>query len=281
MSSPEDLYDAYDIDDAYDTPASYGADDSAYGNGRYPPDWQERKAAVVDRQDGQCGRCGRSDDGDGVRFEPHHYVPLGEGGGNELENLVALCLDCHSAVHPGVEETNGDWRDAPRYPTADADPRVSFVVKPAPSEAVTERILLELLAQTSTPGENVHAQSAVTVGLAPKDARKANGNLEAMLRNRGYPIAEITDHVTDDARYDELLGPRDLPEGWTCARCGEETPYHRFVSFRLLTYDTDKRLPLCWKCGRWAVEHSDRRRADVLDELEFTVPVTTETFLRG
>ena len=30
----------------------------------------------------------------------HHIIPLGRGGRNEVRNLVALCEDCHTDLHP-------------------------------------------------------------------------------------------------------------------------------------------------------------------------------------
>lgn len=295
MDGFEALYERYDVDQAYNNPGGYGAAESAYGDGKYPPDWFERKRAVLDHQDGACGRCGRTDADADRSFEAHHYVPLSEGGGNELENLVALCLDCHGAIHPDVAEADGNWRDAPRYPTADADPRVCFVTKPDPAADLVDRIFLDLLAETSTPGENVHVQSRVTVGLSPTDAKRARTDLASMLANRGFDPDAIAAHADGnadltaaaggdrDARaggYGSLLSPDDLPDDWECSRCGEETPYHRFVSYRVLTYDADERVLLCRDCAAWAIQHTDRRVADVASELRFPVPVDTDAFLR-
>ncbi|MCZ7673803.1 MAG: HNH endonuclease [Chloroflexi bacterium] len=34
----------------------------------------------------------------GVNIEVHHLVPESEGGGNEIDNAIPLCFDCHSEV---------------------------------------------------------------------------------------------------------------------------------------------------------------------------------------
>ena len=34
----------------------------------------------------------------GVNIEVHHLVPESEGGGNDIDNAIPLCFDCHSEV---------------------------------------------------------------------------------------------------------------------------------------------------------------------------------------
>ena len=38
------------------------------------------------------------DDG---KLNVHHIVPVSEGGGDEPENLVTLCVECHKKIHFG------------------------------------------------------------------------------------------------------------------------------------------------------------------------------------
>lgn len=55
---------------------------------------------------GRCGFCGEAPvyvGRDGApRLQVHHLVPLAEGGEDVLTNLVALCPNCHDAVHHGA-----------------------------------------------------------------------------------------------------------------------------------------------------------------------------------
>lgn len=40
-----------------------------------------------------CENCGN------VAVDIHHVLPKGRGGGDEAENLIALCRDCHIKAH--------------------------------------------------------------------------------------------------------------------------------------------------------------------------------------
>lgn len=37
--------------------------------------------------------------------DTHHVVPLAKGGCDEDSNLIALCLDCHAAMHPELPKS--------------------------------------------------------------------------------------------------------------------------------------------------------------------------------
>jgi len=60
---------------------------------------------VIERDDRTCQRCGievSENDQPGPNFEVHHLIPFAAGGPNHPDNLVTLCLDCHSTVHKEV-----------------------------------------------------------------------------------------------------------------------------------------------------------------------------------
>ncbi len=40
-----------------------------------------------------------------IRLQVHHIVPRSEGGSDELDNLIALCLTCHTDVHTNAPFT--------------------------------------------------------------------------------------------------------------------------------------------------------------------------------
>ena len=46
----------------------------------------------------ECELCG------GQADDIHHIKRRGEGGGDELENLIAVCRECHNKCHDGVYE---------------------------------------------------------------------------------------------------------------------------------------------------------------------------------
>lgn len=64
-------------------------------------------AHALDRANGDCEACGAN--APFVRLLPngqpylevHHIVPLAEGGPDTIENVIALCPNCHREVHHG------------------------------------------------------------------------------------------------------------------------------------------------------------------------------------
>ena len=40
-----------------------------------------------------------------IRLQVHHIVPPGEGGTDEVDNLIALCMTCHTDVHTNTPFT--------------------------------------------------------------------------------------------------------------------------------------------------------------------------------
>ena len=53
--------------------------------------------------DGICQLCNQPSPFENLRGEPfletHHIVPLAEGGGDSIDNIVALCPNCHRKMH--------------------------------------------------------------------------------------------------------------------------------------------------------------------------------------
>ena len=62
---------------------------------------EELRPAVLARAAWRCERCGAREGEGGRHLEVHHRLPLGAGGPDTLENLVALCDPggCHDWVH--------------------------------------------------------------------------------------------------------------------------------------------------------------------------------------
>jgi len=63
----------------------------------YPEDWSARRVAVLFRDGYTCQECGAQ----ARRGEMHidHVTSAASGGGHEIENLRALCADCHADRH--------------------------------------------------------------------------------------------------------------------------------------------------------------------------------------
>jgi hypothetical protein len=64
----------------------------------YPPDWEQIRARVLDRDGHRCGNCGST-----RNLHVHHIVPLSKGGVNSESNLRTLCKDCHALLHPHMK----------------------------------------------------------------------------------------------------------------------------------------------------------------------------------
>ncbi|HBR4534400.1 TPA: HNH endonuclease, partial [Klebsiella pneumoniae] len=61
------------------------------------------KAWVLQKSKGVCERCGENApfliNGDTPYLEVHHVIPLSLSGADTISNCVALCPNCHRALH--------------------------------------------------------------------------------------------------------------------------------------------------------------------------------------
>ena len=184
-STTRELYEKYGIDRKYDHPSNVSEENSHFGNGNYPPDWTDRREAVLEHQNGRCARCHISLS-DEDYFNCHHYRPVSKNGQHSLSNLVNLCADCHKLIHPDVENLDGEWRDAPIFPHPDADPRMATVRRPVTDGEKQEfQPELSLIADKSPVGENEFANSAATIPVSPGDALRMRNEFDQLLEDIG------------------------------------------------------------------------------------------------
>lgn len=67
---------------------------------KYPSDWNQRRKRVYQRDNYTCQRCGTKGGPYGnAEIHAHHRIPISQGGGHELSNLVSVCRSCHEAIH--------------------------------------------------------------------------------------------------------------------------------------------------------------------------------------
>ncbi|PSQ41917.1 HNH endonuclease [Halobacteriales archaeon SW_7_68_16] len=91
----------------------YSATYADHTSDEYPPDWQNRRRRVLDRDEYTCQGCGvRGTRVDDVRFDVDHVVPKSDGGSHALGNLQTLCPSCHAEKHAGNSKLE---RRARRY----------------------------------------------------------------------------------------------------------------------------------------------------------------------
>ena len=63
--------------------------------------WENRKMYVFARDNYTCQICKRKRDADGkgLKFHAHHIIYRSLGGSDRVENLLTVCVDCHTAVN--------------------------------------------------------------------------------------------------------------------------------------------------------------------------------------
>lgn len=73
---------------------------------------------VLERDGHRCRYCGRT--ADEVAIDVDHVVPIREGGSDDLENLVAACVDCNmgKSGHPLRAHVDADARALPSTRTS-------------------------------------------------------------------------------------------------------------------------------------------------------------------
>jgi predicted restriction endonuclease len=60
--------------------------------------WNMIRKAVLRRDRFQCQGCGRTGG-----LDLHHIVPVSRGGEDDPMNLISLCRECHTAIHPWLD----------------------------------------------------------------------------------------------------------------------------------------------------------------------------------
>jgi len=63
----------------------------------------EIRKYILNRDSYCCGKC-KSSYSDDRMMQVHHIIPVSDGGGDDLTNLITVCRNCHRKIH------NDDWR---------------------------------------------------------------------------------------------------------------------------------------------------------------------------
>ena len=58
--------------------------------------WKKRVEQVMERDGHKCRMCGKSE---GLA-DVHHIIKRSQGGGDDMDNLILLCRECHNKQHP-------------------------------------------------------------------------------------------------------------------------------------------------------------------------------------
>lgn len=70
---------------------------SSEHNKRYGYRWKKIRTMILNTNP-FCELC-KAEGKYTLATEVHHIKPLSKGGGNDLENLMALCKSCHAKIH--------------------------------------------------------------------------------------------------------------------------------------------------------------------------------------
>lgn len=72
--------------------------------------WLEIRSKILLRDHFRCQECGYY-----KHLEVHHIIPKSKGGGDNPENLVTLCTECHGKVHGFNKHVGGNHNHKKRH----------------------------------------------------------------------------------------------------------------------------------------------------------------------
>jgi len=69
--------------------------------------WKEIAKKVYKRDNWECQQCGKH----GGILNAHHVIPWVISKDNSLDNLITLCVPCHSKIHQLNRDEKGRWKN--------------------------------------------------------------------------------------------------------------------------------------------------------------------------
>lgn len=200
------LYVSYDIDPGYDD----GFVHPETGQQTAPPDYSERRQAIVSFYGGRCARCGCAIATVSPSEEESlaHVVSLGEFDASldrwALSSLVPLCKPCFDVLDAGDPDAIGGVNDAydraPQFPSWVCDPRVAVERAPLTGKEVwrRERLRESLDVEPFDFEVNCPVARATNLALSTSAARAvALGEAYAQDRTQAEPPTRIDDRYAD------------------------------------------------------------------------------------
>jgi hypothetical protein len=89
--------DQFDVIEGIRVSRNTFSDLPAFGHDDYPPDWEELRKRVLERDTHSCQETDGTCDGP---LQIHHIQELSKGGSNDMDNLITLCQHHHCKKHP-------------------------------------------------------------------------------------------------------------------------------------------------------------------------------------
>jgi len=62
--------------------------------------WHKQRKKALERDNYKCQVCGVLQEDMNRELTIHHIIPYHEGGTNDLENLITVCMSCHFTIEP-------------------------------------------------------------------------------------------------------------------------------------------------------------------------------------
>lgn len=97
----------------------WGLRETEEGQKRDSTDWQRKRREVLKRDEFTCQECGRA--AEEIQLEVHHKQPVSQGGSDEPENLMSLCVDCHAKRHKKASDEELLEAVEENYPAATSE----------------------------------------------------------------------------------------------------------------------------------------------------------------
>ena len=68
-------------------------------------DWHKQRRLAMERDQYTCQLCGIKQEEIDRELTVHHILPYHDGGTNDLDNLLTVCMSCHFTLEPRKERT--------------------------------------------------------------------------------------------------------------------------------------------------------------------------------
>jgi 5-methylcytosine-specific restriction endonuclease McrA len=149
---------------------------------------KEEKANLLISQDSKCNICHKDLELKKSQFD--HIIPLASNGNNDLENIQALCIECHFEKTKS-EQDNGDYYTLPEYAST-FNKRGNEIVN---SDEFQRFAFIERLDGRAKKHKNYYI-----------DINKCRRNIMLHLKENGiqFPVYTCMDDVEDFKPTDEI-----------------------------------------------------------------------------
>ena len=181
---------------------------------------KEQRNQILDSQNGKCNKC----DEKITRFHIDHMIPLASNGTNDIDNLQALCLNCHMEKTRNEQE-NGEYYSLPAWGST-YNKRVHDIIS---SDLFQRFAFIERLNAPAQKHKNFYI-----------DINKTRRNILLHLKQNGIRIPVFT--VMDDVQ--KFQNGDEIKVGFYYIESSQYFPfrYNGWYSHALIQYGLENNL---------------------------------------